>query len=99
MVQDTVATEVQTDWILREHLLHALNSALAFREVDQNLGGFDAILDLDELFRVVELRKVLKRFVFLLDNDRGGKHESEVNFLLENASHVIYFLQLGLILL
>ena len=68
-------------------------------DVDLDLGCINTLTNLDELFREVQLREVLKRLVLLLEYNWRRKQECKVDLLLENARHFTNFEQLCLVLL
>ena len=99
VVEDSMPAKVETDWFLSEDFLDAFCGALSFRYINLYLGSADAFADLHVFLCEVELGEVLERFVLLLKHDWRGKHESKMDFLLENAHHVAYFLKHCLVLL
>ena len=69
VVEDAMATEMETDWLLSKHFLHAFCSALSFRDVDLHLGSTDAFADFDIFLGKVELGEVLERLILFLKHD------------------------------
>ena len=68
IVQQPMTTEVKSKWFLSQHFLEAVRSALSLRDVDLDLGCVDAVLDLEELLREIQLLKVLECVLWLLHN-------------------------------
>ena len=99
VVEDAMAAEMETDWFLSEHFLHAFCSALSFRDVDLHLGSTDAFADFDVFLGKVELGEVLERLILLLKHDGRGKQESKVDLFLEHPHHVANLLKHRLVLL
>lgn len=86
-VQDTVAREMQTEWLFSKNLLQSFYSTLSLGHCDVGLGFFKLVNDLAELLVVIELWDELIDALCALscivaENQWACKEEGKVELLV-----------------
>ena len=84
-----MSTEVHSNGVLSEDFLNTVYRALAFSDINLDLGGADTLSYLDEFFREVQGLEVSKVVIFLLHDQRRGEQECEVELLFDNTEHIL----------